>query len=78
MLTDQGRVTVEVDEDEASLIGRHWNAIGAYLSTGNVEQLARFVGRRAGGRPFVTDPDTIESLATIGEIDHDGPGSERV
>ena len=52
-----------------SLIGRHWNAIRLFGSIGDVDVLAPFVGKRAGGIELASDPDQIEEYLSQGELD---------
>jgi hypothetical protein len=65
-------VLVEEGGPDASLLGRHWNAIKRFLG-GDAEALQPFAGKTVVGFPLETDPDTIESLATAGDIDDEGP-----
>jgi hypothetical protein len=67
-----GRVDVDVRGSRAaSLIGRHANAIGRYLATGDPSYLAPFIGTRIGGVELLTDPNRIEQLAARRELDID-------
>jgi hypothetical protein len=61
-------VLVEEGGKEASLVGSYWNAVKRFLA-GDADALQPFEGKTVGPWPLETDPDTIESLATIGEID---------
>jgi hypothetical protein len=70
MLTTSGTVDLAIRRpDEASLIGRHWNAIQHFLDNGETDQLDEFRRRRVQGHRFATDPDEIGRLARIGELD---------
>jgi hypothetical protein len=57
------------DQSERSLVGRHWNDIKGFLSTGNVTQLAPYEGSTVVGRRLQTSPDDIEHWAMRGELD---------
>ncbi|WP_445185553.1 hypothetical protein ACTXG6_45795 [Pseudonocardia sp. Cha107L01] len=66
-------------------VARYWNAIRCYLNAGDAWELSGFVGLAIGGYgsvpclALVTDTDTIDHLALVGEIDvdqlvdHNGP-----
>jgi len=63
LTVEVGQTTVEPrSEPEASVIGRYWNAVGAFLATGDVEVLAPFVGVIVGDHILETDPDVIEAF----------------
>jgi hypothetical protein len=69
ILTTRGVVDVEVSLPLArSAIGSHWNAVQHFLATGDTDQLQRFRLLPM----LLTDPDEIERLARIGELDIDG------
>ena len=57
------------ESSDRSTVGGHWNAVQAYLYTGETEQLDRYRGVHVAGRLLLTDPDVIERLARIGELD---------
>jgi len=65
-------VLVDEGGPDASLLGSYWNAIKQFLS-GDAEALQPYAGKTAAGFPLETDPVTIEWLATIGDIDDEGP-----
>jgi AcrR family transcriptional regulator len=52
----------------ASTVGEYWNAVRAYLETGEEAGLARFRGLRVGGVELLTDPAAIEEVARRGEV----------
>jgi hypothetical protein len=53
----------------ASVIGRHWSAIGHHLATGDAARLSEFRGKRVAGYALETDPDAIEMWQRRGELD---------
>ena len=70
MLGPQGAVSVNVrGSRQASLIAGHWAAVQRYLSTGEDSELLRFEGLSVSGVDFETDPDVLDELAAIGELD---------
>jgi hypothetical protein len=69
ILATRGLRDVEVAQaPEASLIGQHWNAIQRLLE-GDDRGLEAFRAVRVAGLWLETDPDEIERLARIGEIE---------
>jgi len=67
-----GRVDVDVHGSrQASVIGRHHNAVGRYLATGDISYLTPFIGKQVGGVELLTDLDRIEELAAQRELDID-------
>lgn len=74
ILTTQGIKEVDTTNFRvASDAGRHWNAIGHYLGTGNDRSLRVFRGKKISGHTLETDPDVIERQANRGELDFEGP-----
>ena len=70
ILTSGGVTDVELASSRArSVVGNHWNAIQAFLYTGETEQLEPYRRLRVAGHWLLTDPDEIERLARIGELD---------
>ena len=70
MLGPQGAVSVSVRSSrQASLIAGHWAAVQRYVSTGDESELRRYDGVSVAGIDFETDPDVIDELAAIGELD---------
>ena len=66
-------VSVEVrDSRTASRNARYWNAVDRYLRTGNEKLLRPFRGKSFSSRgvrhEFVTDTDTLERAALIGQV----------
>ena len=54
---------------DRSIVGSHWNPVKTFLYTGETEELERYRGDRVAGFRLMTDPDEIERLARIGELD---------
>jgi hypothetical protein len=81
ILTDDGVIDTLVFTDAAaSSIGSYWNAVRHYLHTGDTSRLDEFEGQNINLHRFLTDPDLIDELARIGELDvdsiyEDGSGS---
>ncbi len=70
ILTRDGVIDTQVWTDGvASLIGSYWNAVRHYLYTGATDRLDEFEGENINFHWLLTDPDRIDELATIGEID---------
>lgn len=70
ILTSSGIEDVELKTSKArSVVGSYWNAVQDYLSTGRTDELKRFSRMRIRGRRLLTDPDEIERLARIGDLD---------
>lgn len=68
-LTTKGLKQLDLtDSREASVVGRHWNAIGQGLS-GDWTKAATFKGTRVHGYALETDPNLIEPQAQRGELD---------
>lgn len=65
-------VVVVRDSRTASKVGRYWNAVDRHLKTGDPAELSKFRGKsfQVHGIPheFLTDADTIEALANVGEV----------
>ena len=56
-------VEVDVDSDEASLVGSYWSyGVGGFLETGDPARLDFYAGRTVGGYPLMTDPDLVEDF----------------
>jgi hypothetical protein len=70
VLTPTGPASVTVTSSaRASLVGRHWDAIGVYLNTGDTEPLSALRTPTVAGVELVTDPDVIDELARRGGFD---------
>jgi len=54
---------------DATVVGKHWNAVKHHLSTGDERPLAAFKNVKVAGHFLETDPDTIEAWASRGELD---------
>ena len=69
VLTPDGPREVDVRSSaQASRVGAHWNAVDAYLRTGNARALRKFASIRIGGLALATDPEQIETYARRGEL----------
>lgn len=72
ILTEGGINDVELRTFRArSTVGRHWNAVQSFLVSGESDALEPFARTLIKGRLLLTDPDEIERLARIGELDVD-------
>lgn len=70
ILTRVGVRDVDLPEfSDRSIVGGHWNAVQNFLYTGETDELERYRGVQVAGRPLLTDPDKIERLARIGDLD---------
>lgn len=54
---------------ERELVGRHYAAINALLKDGDADALQVMAGVSVGGAALETDPDEIEALFMVGELD---------
>jgi hypothetical protein len=52
-----------------TVIGRHHNAIGQYLTTGDTTVLDTFIGRRVAGVTLETDPGRLEEQFMRAELE---------
>jgi hypothetical protein len=69
VLSPDGPREVDVRSSaQASRVGAHWNAVDAYLRTGNERALRKFASVRIGGVALVIDPEQIETYAHRGEL----------
>ena len=57
------------DEDERTTVSQHWNAIKAFLGSGDVELFEPFEDARVAGRRLQTDAGEIEVWAYQGDLD---------
>jgi hypothetical protein len=72
ILTRVGVRDVDLPEfSDRSTVGSHWNAVQTFLYTGETDELDRYRGVQVANRLLLTDPDTIERLAKIGDLDVD-------
>lgn len=70
ILTEDGVEDVELDTFQArSTVGSYWNAVQRFLATGETNDLEQYSRTRIRGRVLLTDPDELERLAQIGELD---------
>lgn len=71
VLTPDGLVEIHLpEEEERSLVGSYWNAIGTYVRTGKTHQLEEFTSADVGGGLVLeTDPDLIDEFWSAGELD---------
>jgi len=69
VLAPDGRREVDVRSSaQASRVGAHWNAIDAYLRTGDTKALRKFTNTKIGGLPLATSLGPIEDYARRGEL----------
>jgi hypothetical protein len=74
-IVSKGEVrTIVATDRTASVVGRYWNAVNAYLDTNRRSYLRRFDGVRVrdyGGKYYVleTDPSVLRKLDAIGDFD---------
>lgn len=68
VVTTQGRIELEVDSEEASLVSRHANAVRKYGYTGDTNALVHFRGVRVAGHELESDPDALDRLDREGEL----------
>ena len=54
--------------DEASVVGRHWNAVRRYLDYGVEDDLPAFAGVTVAGRELEARVDAIEWHAIRGDV----------
>jgi hypothetical protein len=64
-----GVQVVAGDAVERSTIGSHWNAIQAFLTTGDTSHLEEFEGVQVGEIELETDPDEIEEAWRRRQLD---------
>jgi hypothetical protein len=69
ILTNTGVEVLSVSRRDASIVGRHWAAIGRYLQNGDDSELRRLRGVTVNGYELETDLDVIDELAARGELD---------
>jgi hypothetical protein len=70
VLTTSGLKDLELDSARSrSIVGSHWNAIQAFLATGDTDPLKPYATFLIKDYLLLTDPDEIERLARIGELD---------
>lgn len=74
-LDRRGLITVEpASAKEATKLSAYWSAVDHFLTTGDDRQLRRFARMRLRTKQkstvcFVTDPDFLERLASVGELE---------
>jgi hypothetical protein len=65
-----GPVVVDVRGSRAaSRLGSYWNAVDHYRATGDDEPLRHLRGTKVGGVELETDPEVIDYLSAIGQIE---------
>lgn len=70
ILTTTGVEVVDVNEPgTASVVGGYWNAVRAFLGTGDESTLAPYTGVAIEGSVLETDPDGIEAFDAEGQLD---------
>ncbi len=68
-ITRQGVVLLPgLSDDDASLVGRHDNAVRRYLDTGDDSALTEFEGVTVAGYELETSPDALDWYALINDI----------
>jgi len=69
VLTRQGiQFLPNLTDQEASQVGRHWNAVRRYLEHGDETGLSHLDGVTVGGFTLETDPYAVEWHAMRGEV----------
>ena len=73
VLTERGLVVLDVRSSRtATKLATYWNAVDAYLRSGDRRPLAPYEGRSFladGNRtPFITDPRVLDRLADVGQV----------
>jgi hypothetical protein len=69
VLTTRGaQFLTGLTRDQASAVGRHWNAVRRYLDTGQDFQLGEFDDVDIDGETLETGIDAIEYWAIRGEV----------
>ncbi len=58
----------DLTDREATVVGRHWNALRRYLDFGDEAGLAEFEQIEVGGYELETDLDAIEWQAVRGDV----------
>jgi hypothetical protein len=72
VLTTTGvQVVSHLSDRDATVVGRHWNAVRRYLDFGDDAALADFDGEDIAGHELETRLDAIEWHAIRGEIRFD-------
>ena len=72
ILTASGVEDVELHTSEArSVVGSYWNAVQRFLATGDAEAFGPYSRTIVRGHRLLIDPDEIERLARLGELDVD-------
>jgi hypothetical protein len=57
-----------LSDNDATIVGQHWNAVRRYLEDGHETHLSNFQGVTVAGRPLETDPDVIDWHALRSEV----------
>jgi len=74
MPTPKGLIDIGVpDSKQATLVGKYWNAVDLYLSTGDSSALWFFQGKyiteaHEGRVPFITDTHELDRLGSAGNM----------
>ncbi len=68
VLTTGGIEFLDLTHTEASIVGRHWNAIRHYLEAGDSSGLHQLRGVRVAGHELETRFDVIEWHAVRGDV----------
>ena len=79
VLTTRGQRWMDLDDEAATVVARHWNAVRRFLETGEEQPLLDLSPYRIGGQRLETDPMVIYALGHRGELNFDdlyGEGGE--
>jgi hypothetical protein len=68
LTTDGLRFLPDLSDREASVVGRHWNAVRRYLETGAVADVWRMEGTVVAGMRLETNLAEIEYHAIRGDM----------
>ncbi len=69
-VTRTGLVLIpDLSDEQASVVGRHDNAVKRYLDTGDDSALTQFKGVTVAGHELETDLDALDWLALAAAID---------
>lgn len=69
VLTTEGLLLLDLDDDDRSTASAHIHAVTAFRNDGPTVQLAPFEGVSLGGYELETDPDELQYLANRGKLD---------
>jgi hypothetical protein len=70
IISTHGVIAAEVDQpQDRTILGRHANAVGRFLATGDTDGLIEFVDTVVADHRPETDPDELEAWAAQGELE---------